>query len=173
MKFLLINFVCFVLLAKPLAALDWPMYVAPKGCVIRWTGPNSYQEVARSEGRSQFPMILFSREDWGPRVYPFLPLCGDACFEGEGRDLLHSLFPLEEGKQVTFDYSGSSIRLEVTSKDMMPKLGNSAAYRVEYWQDDIYQFSSWWSEHYGWIVKYQNANFEKSVHAVSCEIPTS
>lgn len=149
------------------------MYVAPKGCEIKWTGPNGYHEIAKSQGLAQFPMILFSREDWGEKTYPFLPLCGEACYHGEGRDKLFDLFPLQENTQIQFQYAGSMISLVVNGKEKMPLLNDTQAYRVDALIDGIYQNSSWWSETVGWIVKYKDANFEKSVYSVRCETPTS
>lgn len=157
----------------PLSALagdaaGWPFFVAPEGCRFEWEGPGGYRETAFSHGRAAFPTILFSRTDWGPKVFPFVPICGGLCRTPDGKDALRALFPLEVGKKAGFAHRGRAVRMEVLGREVFAALHGLEAFHIRTSLSPGGVFDSWWAPELGWLAKFDDGRQEKTVVRVSC-----
>ena len=147
---------------------SWPTFVAPKGCRFKWRGSRGYTEIAHSLGAARFPVIHFSREDFGPARLDFVPFCGKLCESDDGRAALRSLFPLAVGNMADFHSGQGKVEMRVVSKDAMPALEGARAFRVETDIDGRRSITSWWSPSVGWIVMARTGRLFKEVHEVTC-----
>lgn len=147
--------------------LGWPTKVAPAGCLFEWVGVDGYRELATSKGESQFPVILFSRDDWPEGNYIFVPACGADCLQDPGREAMHTLFPLKVGKRVDFVSQGAEVTLEVKRYEPVPPLDRNA-YLIETTTSHGEKHESWWDPDLGWIIAYRSGSFYKVVKSFSC-----
>lgn len=162
--------VVLALSVSPVAA-DHPMVAAP-GCTFEWRGTGGYVERATSHGAVAFPLIAFSRADLaGGAPQPWIPFCGAACASAQGRAAIASLFPLEVGGSATVSVDGGVLSFVVAERAVVAPLG-VAAFRVDtYASGTGPAISSWWSETLGWIVRYRQGSFEKTVVRTACPDP--
>lgn len=156
------------LIMSPLSADDWPFSVAQSGCSFEWIGPNGYREKAVSLGKGAFPVIRFARDDMGPQVMKFTPLCGEPCETVQGQQALRDLFPIKVGNTASFSAYGAIISMDVEAVETTEYLGDIDTYRVRMRETGRRDILSWWSPKIGWITRFQSGNFAKVVTSISC-----
>ena len=151
-----------------ISAEDWPFFVAQQGCKFEWEGPDGYRETAFSQGVASFPVIRFSRADWGPSVHPFTPFCAEMCGTAAGRASLRSLFPLEVGKRASHVAFGRTVRLSVEEAVEVAHLQNLPAFVVRGEISGQADSLSWWAPSVGWLVGFETGDFAKTVVSIDC-----
>jgi len=156
----------------PGLAQAWPTHVAPEGCRFFWEGTGGYREIATSHGPEEFPLILFSRDDWGPGAHPFVPFCGIDCLSAEGAAAMMSLWPLEVGKAARIAVEDNVLTMRVAARGAVAPLEVDAFHIVTTVPGED-EFHSWWSVELGWIVRYSQDGFDKVVVAHDCPNPSS
>lgn len=166
---ILLTAILFIMAAPvTMAGQEWPFAVAPAGCRFEWTGTDGYRETAFSQGVAQFPTILFSRTDWGPDAFPFVPFCGEPCMTDKGQAALRSLFPLKVGTATNFISDDQTIQISVDRLDRITALDGLPAYLVTTAFSGEPDIQSWWAPSVGWLVRFETQGFRKTVRQIDC-----